>query len=66
MQGQNVRELVESLGAEGFYHKVCDLLNEGTLDVDDISYRELAEACGVLPQLRGLGNRGVGRGSLTS
>ncbi|MFO1022590.1 MAG: hypothetical protein U0903_18120 [Planctomycetales bacterium] len=52
MQGQNVRELVESLGAEGFYHKVCELLNERKLRVDDLSYRELAEACGVLPHVR--------------
>ena len=52
MQGQSVRTLIESLGPEGFYHKVCGLLNEKKLAVDDFSYYELAEACGVLPQLR--------------
>ncbi len=52
MQGQHLRTLVESLGAEGFYHKVCTLLNEKKLSVDDFSYYELAEACGVLPELR--------------
>jgi hypothetical protein len=46
--------LIESLGAEGFYRKVCDLLNEQKLAVDDFSYYELAEACGVLPGLRRL------------
>jgi len=51
MQGTSLKGLVESLGAEGFYHKVCTLLNEQTLGVDDFSYYELAEACGVLPQL---------------
>jgi len=54
MQGQNVKSLVESLGAEGFYHKVCQLLNEKKISSDDFSYYELAEACGVLPQLRSL------------
>ena len=52
MQGQNVRNLIESLGAQGFYQKVCTLLNEQKLSVDDFSYYELAEACGVLSQLR--------------
>lgn len=51
MQGTSLKGLVESLGAEGFYQKVCALLNEQTLTVDDFSYHELAEACGVLPQL---------------
>ena len=51
MQGASLKGLVESLGAEGFYQKVCGLLNERTLTVDDFSYYELAEACGVLPQL---------------
>lgn len=51
MHGQNVRNLVESLGPQGFYHKVCTLLNERELSVDDFSYYELAEACGVLSQL---------------
>jgi hypothetical protein len=51
MQGASLKGLVESLGAEGFYQKVCTLLNEQTLTVDDFSYYELAEACGVLPQL---------------
>jgi len=52
MQGQSLPTLIESLGAEGFYHKVCSLLNERKLSVDDFSYYELAEACGVLPELR--------------
>ncbi len=54
MQGSNLKGLVESLGAEGFYHKVCTLLNEKQVCVDDFSYYELAEACNVLPQLRRL------------
>lgn len=52
MQGQNLRELVESLGPEKFYLKACELLNEQKLRADDFSYYELAEACGVLPRLR--------------
>jgi hypothetical protein len=54
MQGTNLKALIESLGAEGFYQKLCTLLNEKQLSVDDFSYHELAEACGVLPQLRRL------------
>jgi len=54
MHGQNLTTLIESLGPEGFYHKVCSLLNERKISVDDFSYRELAEACGVLPELRRL------------
>ncbi|TWU11983.1 hypothetical protein CA54_07990 [Symmachiella macrocystis] len=54
MQGQSLRGLVESLGAEGFYQKVCGLLNERKISVDDFSYYELADACGVLPDLRRL------------
>lgn len=54
MQGTNMKGLIESLGAEGFYHKLCTLLNEKQLSVDDFSYYELAEACGVLPTLRRL------------
>lgn len=54
MRGTSLKSLVESLGAEGFYDKVCTLLNEKQLIVDDFSYYELAEACGVLPQLRRL------------
>ncbi len=54
MQGQSVRNLIETLGAEGFYHKICGLLNEKKLSVEDFSYYELAEACGVLPRLRQL------------
>lgn len=46
--------LVESLGANGFYRKVCELLDANQLSVDDFSYYELAEACGVLSGLRGL------------
>jgi hypothetical protein len=48
----HLRPLIESLGPEGFYHKVCTLLNEKKLTVDDFSYHELAEATGVLPELR--------------
>ncbi len=51
---QGVRDLIQSLGAEGFYRRMCTLLNEGELKVDDFSYGELAEACGVLPNLRRL------------
>lgn len=47
-----MKGLIESLGAEGFYHKLCTLLNEKQLSVDDFSYYELAEACEVLPTLR--------------
>lgn len=54
MRGTSLKTLVESLGAEGFYEKVCTLLNERQVVVDDFSYFELAEACGVLPQLRRL------------
>lgn len=54
MQRTNMKGLIESLGAEGFYHKLCTLLNEKQLSVDDFSYYELAEACGVLPTLRRL------------
>lgn len=49
-----LRTLIESHGPRGFYKKVCSLLNEGELSVDDFSYRELADACGVLPELRRL------------
>lgn len=58
MQGTSLRGLIESHGASGFYQKVCELLNEKQVGVDDFSYYELAEACGVLPQLRSL--RGAG------
>ena len=51
MQGQNLRDLVESLGPEKFYSKACDLLNEKKVTADDFSYYELAEACGVLSGL---------------
>ncbi|QDU78976.1 hypothetical protein Pla110_06800 [Polystyrenella longa] len=54
MQGTNIRGLIESHGAEGFYHQVCRLLNEGQLHVHNFSYHELAEACGVLPELNRL------------
>ena len=46
-----LKTLIESHGPAGFYRKVCSLLNEGELSVADFSYRELAEACGVLPEL---------------
>ena len=64
MNGTSLRGLVESLGAEGFYQKVCHLLNEKQVTVDDFSYYELAEACGVLPMLRSAGRRMGGDGSL--
>lgn len=66
MYGQNLRDLVESLGSEGFYQKVCQLLNEGEIRVDDISYHDLAGACGVLPQLRSLQERGGASGTATA
>ncbi|HEX6984539.1 MAG TPA: hypothetical protein VF170_04145, partial [Planctomycetaceae bacterium] len=50
----HLASLIESLGPQGFYRKVVDLLNEKTLAVEDFSYYELAEACGVLPGLRRL------------
>ena len=62
MRGQSLRGLVESLGAEGFYQKVCGLLNDRKISVDDFSYYELADACGVLPELRRL-NEMVSPGS---
>ncbi len=52
MSQYNLAYLIESLGSEGFYHRVCGLLNEGKLASDDFSYYELADACGVLPRLR--------------
>lgn len=52
----HLTSLIESLSADGFYRKVCDLLNEKKLAVDDFSYYELAEACGVLPELRRVGS----------
>src|SRR5690606_20913365 len=54
MQGTSLKSLIESHGAAGFYHKVCELLNEKQVGVDDFSYYELADTCGVLPQLRSL------------
>ena len=54
MHGQNLSDLISSLGHRGFYHRICALLNEGQLTVNDFSYRELADACGVLPALRSL------------
>lgn len=50
----HLQPLIESLGPEGFYHKICSLLNEKKLTPDDFSYHELAEATGVLPELRRL------------
>lgn len=52
MQGTSLSSLIDSHGPRGFYHKVCQLLNEKQLTPDDFSYYELAEACGVLPRLR--------------
>jgi|GEM_PF-658401 len=54
MYGTTLKSLIESHGAAGFYHKVVDLLNEKELSPDDFSYHELADACGVLHQLRSL------------
>ena len=54
MQGTSLSTLIESHGPQGFYQKVCQLLNEKQLTPDDFSYYELAEACGVLPRLRTL------------
>jgi hypothetical protein len=54
MQGASLRTLIESHGPTGFYHKVVELLNDRQLTPDDFSYYELAEACGVLPNLRSL------------
>ena len=48
---QNLASLIESHGPEGFYHRVCSLLNEGQIAADDFSYRELADACGVLSEM---------------
>jgi hypothetical protein len=66
MQGQNLSTLVESLGAEGFYHKICTLLNKKELSVDDFSYYELADACGVLPRLRSLRESVSPEGAVTA
>jgi hypothetical protein len=52
MPGLSLRTLIESHGPAGFYHKVVELLNERQLTPDDFSYYQLAEACGVLPNLR--------------
>ncbi|SFJ68800.1 phage major capsid protein [Planctomicrobium piriforme] len=54
MHGSSIKSLIESHGAAGFYHKVVELLNEKKVSPDDISYYELADACGVLPRLRSL------------
>ena len=54
MYGTSIKTLIESHGAAGFYHKVVELLNEKKLAPDDFSYYELADACGVLSQLRSL------------
>ena len=54
MHGTNLKQLIESHGPSGFYTKVVELLNEKKLVPDDFSYYELADACGVLPNLRAL------------
>ncbi|MBX3437577.1 MAG: hypothetical protein KF861_08815 [Planctomycetaceae bacterium] len=54
MQGTSLSTLIESHGPQGFYHKVCELLNEKRITPDDFSYYELADACGVLPRLRSI------------
>src|SRR3990167_6175390 len=45
MRGADLRVLVESLGAEGFASRVNELLNAGTVAVEDFSYLELRRAC---------------------
>lgn len=50
----NLPTLIESLGPHAFYHKLCTLLNEKKITPDDVSYHELAAACGVLGNLRAL------------
>lgn len=52
MHGTSLRTLIESHGPAGFYHKIVHLLNDKQLSPDDFSYYELADACGVLPNLR--------------
>ena len=64
MHGTSLRGLIESHGAAGFYRKVCELLNEKAIGVDDFSYYELADACGVLPRLRSLRGAVVQEGPL--
>lgn len=54
MQGTDLRTLIESHGAAGFYQKIVQLLNEKQVTPDDFSYYELAQACGILPRLRSL------------
>ncbi|MCA9090041.1 MAG: hypothetical protein KDA90_15580 [Planctomycetaceae bacterium] len=54
MHGTDLKTLIESHGAAGFYQKVVELLNEQQLTPDDFSYYELADACGILPRLRSL------------
>lgn len=54
MPGASLRTLIESHGPAGFYHKVVELLNTRQLSPDDFSYYELAEACGLLSNLRAL------------
>ncbi|MEZ6065170.1 MAG: hypothetical protein R3B90_05570 [Planctomycetaceae bacterium] len=51
-----LRNLIQSHGPAGFYHKVVELLNDKQLTPDDFSYRELAEATGVLGNLTSLRN----------
>jgi hypothetical protein len=54
MHGTSLRTLIESHGPAGFYHKMVELLNDKQLSPDDFSYYELAEATGVLRNLRSL------------
>jgi hypothetical protein len=54
MHGTSLRTLIESHGPAGFYHKLVELLNDKQLTPDDFSYYELAEACGLLSNLRAL------------
>lgn len=54
MLGADLKRLIETTGPAGFYRKLCDLLNEQQVAVDDVSYYELARACGVLENLRAI------------
>lgn len=50
----DLREMITREGPAKFYRRLCGLLNEKKLTVEDVDYHELAEACGVLGHLRGI------------
>lgn len=54
MHGTDLKSLIASHGPAGFHDKVVRLLNENQLTPDDFSYYELADACGVLSNLRSM------------